>query len=438
MKSGKKVLIITYYWPPSGGPGVQRWLKFVKYLPQFGISPIVLTVDPAKAEYPVIDESLLQEIDSEIEVYQTDCKGVYEFYKKITGSKTAPYSGFANEGNPTFLQKVSRFVRGNFFLPDARRGWIKYAYRKANQLIEEQEIDTVITTGPPHSAHLTGLKLKTKYPNIRWIADFRDPWSNIQYKSFLYQTRWAQQKDLKYERRVLEHCDTAMFAVDERSRLVKIHPHVNPAKMVFMPNGYDESDFEGKPSVRPENLVITYTGTIAANYPTSGLIKALKELQTEIPVHIRFVGRVDEKTQAALKENLNDVTELIGFVEHSVSVDYLLSSSVLLLVNANVEGAEFLLHGKIFEYLASGKPILLLGPIHSVAAQIIKQADAGSAFEYDDADGIKKFLKEQYVQCPFHSDMSVIRQYTRESLTRKLSEIILSSNALNESVIYKK
>ena len=156
----KKVLVITYYWPPSGGPGVQRWLKFVKYLPDFGIQPIVLTVDPARAEYPVLDQSLETDVAPDLEVYRTDCKGIYDWYKKLTGSKTAPYSGFANEGNPGLLQKMARFIRGNFFLPDARRGWIKYAFSEACRIIETSGIDTIITTGPPHSTHLIGLKLK--------------------------------------------------------------------------------------------------------------------------------------------------------------------------------------------------------------------------------------------------------------------------------------
>lgn len=423
----KKVLIITYYWPPSGGPGVQRWLKFVKYLPGFGIRPIVLTVDPASAEYPIIDESLHADISPDLEVYRTECKGVYDWYKKITGSKTAPYSGFANEGNPTALQKIARFVRGNFFLPDARRGWIKYAFAEACRLIEKYGIDTIITTGPPHSTHLTGLKLKKKY-GIGWIADFRDPWSNIQYKSFLYQTRWAQNIDLAGERRVLERCDTAMLAVDERERLAKIHPRVDRNKMVFMPNGYDETDFEGKQAQHPDRLVITYTGTMAVNYPTGGLLQALVQIRGQIPFVVRFVGKVDEKTQAAFRGQLGEHVEFTGFVEHSVSIGYLMSSTVLLLVNADVEGSQYLLHGKIFEYLASGKPLLLLGATGGISANIVRQAKAGEAFEYDDAEGIKNFLLQQYqyqVDRTYPSpDNAVVSQFSRRCLTQRLVDII--------------
>ena len=309
------LLIITYYWPPSGGPGVQRWLKFVKYLPEFGIRPIVLTVDPLQAEYPILDPSLEAEVAPELNVFRTGCKGVYDMYKKLVGVKTAPYSGFANEGKPGLLQKIARFIRGNFFLPDARRGWIPYAFAEACRLIEKYEIDVVITTGPPHSTHLTGLKIKQKY-NIRWIADFRDPWSNIQYKSFLYQTRWAQNIDLKNERRVLERCDSVLLAVDERKRFAAIHPHIDLQKMLFMPNGYDESDFEGMNFGASDKFIITYTGTIAVNYPTEGFVKALTLLKERFPFTMQFVGKTDEKTRALFERYLFDNCCFRNHVSH--------------------------------------------------------------------------------------------------------------------------
>jgi glycosyltransferase involved in cell wall biosynthesis len=425
----QKVLIITYYWPPSGGPGVQRWLKFVKYLPGFDIRPVVLTVDPASAEYPVIDVSLAKDVSPDLEIYRTECKGVYDWYKRLTGLKTAPYSGFANEGNPGLLQKFARFIRGNFFLPDARRGWIKYAFAEACRLIEKFGIETVITTGPPHSTHLTGLKIKKKY-NVRWIADFRDPWSNIQYKSFLYQTRWAQTIDLKTERRVLKHCDRALLAVDERKRLAVIHPRIDVGKMVFMPNGYDESDFGKTDFDPPDDFVITYTGTIAVNYPTEGLIKALLRVREQFSCNMRFVGKTDEKTRALFERYLPADTCFYDHVSHHQSIGFLAKSSILLLINANVTGSEYLLHGKIFEYLASGKPILLLGAVDGIAAQIVKSANAGAAFDYNDVEGIARFLSEQYQNqikgirpAP---NRAIIGQYSRKRLTQQLVDLLRS------------
>ena len=196
----KKVLLITYYFPPSGGAGVQRWLKTIKYLPEFGVEAIVLTVDPAVASYPQVDESLCADVPSSLKVYTTKTKEILSLYKRVSPKREVPYGGFANEPNPTLLQKISRFIRGNFFLPDPRRGWNKYALAKAKEIIESEGITTVITTSPPHSTQLIGLELKKQYPNINWVADLRDPWTDIYYNSDLYPTSWAQRRNLNYER----------------------------------------------------------------------------------------------------------------------------------------------------------------------------------------------------------------------------------------------
>ena len=183
----KKVLIISYYFPPSGGAGVQRWLKMLKYLPQYGVEPIVLTVDEKYASYPQVDKSLLDEIPSWLKIYKTKTREVLSLYKSVSPTKEIPYSGFANEPKPTFLQKMARFVRGNFFLPDPRKGWNRYAYQVACQIIEKEAVDAVITTSPPHSTQLLGIKLKKRFPNLTWLADLRDPWTDIYYnKDFLY------------------------------------------------------------------------------------------------------------------------------------------------------------------------------------------------------------------------------------------------------------
>ena len=156
----KKVLIITYYWPPSGGAGVQRWLKFVKYLPQFGIEPVVLTVDPEQAAYPVIDASLEKDVAENVRIYRTPCTDYFKFYRLFSGKKELPTGGISSDGKSSLKQKIMGFVRGNLLLPDPRRGWNGYAYRKAVQLIREHGIETVVTTSPPHSTQLIGLKLK--------------------------------------------------------------------------------------------------------------------------------------------------------------------------------------------------------------------------------------------------------------------------------------
>ena len=417
-----KVLVITYYWPPSGGPGVQRWLKFVKYLPDFDICPIVLTIDPACAEYPILDPSLEADIDPELKVYRTYSKNAYNLYKKFTGSKTAPYSGFANEGKPNLLQKIARFIRGNFLLPDARRGWIKYAFHEACRIIEKYGIETVITTGPPHSTHLTGLKLKKKY-DLKWIVDFRDPWSTIYYSDALYQTNWAKRINMQQEQSVLDACNYMLLVADEREKL-----KIDSSKVVFIPNGFDTGDFLKKQPVISDIFTICYTGTIAENYPTEKLIEALSMLKREFVFKFRFVGKLSENIKNDFINKLGDYVEFIDFVSHDEAIDIMMSSDVLLALIPKAENNKYILTGKLFEYLATGKQVLIVGPTDSKAAEIVRQANAGAAFDYDDMDGIRGFLSQQYDNHKKRNypvtDWEVILQFSRERLTQRLADIL--------------
>ena len=417
-----KVLIITYYWPPSGGPGVQRWLKFVKYLPNFDIQPVVLTVDPKHAEYPVLDYSLETDIDPELKVYRTNCKGVYDWYKKLTGSETAPYSGFANESKPGLLQKVARFIRGNFFLPDARRGWIRFAFAEACRIIEKYGIDAIVTTGPPHSTHLIGLKLKKKY-GVKWIVDFRDPWTTIFYNDSLYQTRRAQKINRRYEQSVLDACDHLLLVSVGQEQL-----SVSPQKVTFIPNGFDSVDFNTKETVLPEIFTICYTGTIAGSYPTAQVLASFEHLKECTAFKLLFVGKVAGNIRKDFSNALGNAVEFIDFVSHPEAINFMMSSHILLLIIPKTENNQYIVPGKLFEYMATGKPVLVVGPPESMAARIVRQANAGEAFAYDDAEGMKNFLLRQYQNQSKgiypDPDWEVISQFSRERLTQRLAEII--------------
>ena len=196
-----KVLIVTYYWPPSGGAGVQRWLKFAKYLPEFGWEPIILTVDPQFAAYPVTDYSLNEDVPAGLRIYSTPATDYFSIYRK--DKSKIPTAGFANSMDDTLKGKFLRFIRGNFFLPDPRKGWNRYAFKKASDLIDSEGIKHVITTSPPHSTQLIGLKIKKKYPEIKWIADLRDPWTDIYYYKQFYPTLLSKRIDAGYEKRFL-------------------------------------------------------------------------------------------------------------------------------------------------------------------------------------------------------------------------------------------
>ena len=238
----KKVLLITYYFPPSGGAGVQRWLKTINYLPQAGVETIVLTVDSTVASYPQIDESLSNDIPSNIKVYRTKTREILSFYKKVSPQKQIPYGGFANEPNPNLIQKISRFIRGNFFLPDPRRGWNKFALEKAKEIIETEGITTIVTTSPPHSTQLIGLELKRLYSHLKWVADLRDPWTDIYYNQDLYPTPWAKKRNLRYESSVLLGADQIITVSEECSRLFAQKADV-AEKIAVVPNGFEEKDF---------------------------------------------------------------------------------------------------------------------------------------------------------------------------------------------------
>lgn len=417
----KKILIITYYWPPAGGPGVQRWLKFAKYLPDNNIDPIIICPHQSKAEYPIRDESLLDDISEDVEVHTTENKSFYDTYKKFTKAKTAPYSGFANDANPSLKQKISRFVRGNFFLPDSRKGWNKYAYAKASELIEKYDIDTVITTSPPHSTQLVGLQLKQNF-DIKWIADMRDPWTDIYYYNNFYPTSLAKYIDKGYEKKVLEKADYVISVSDFIKRqFADKSTKIDSDKILVIPNGYDKSDFP--PTERKEDNVFTisYTGTLAANYDISGFLKVLVDFKDDY--RLQFVGKVDANIQRQLTDKLGNKVIFKGFVPHSESINTLLSSNMLLLVIPLIKDNEGILTGKLFEYIGSGKAILCLGPTHGDAAKIIKHARAGDTYEYSDIEGISEFINiVNNNRDDNHSPEK--EEYSREGLTRELASYI--------------
>lgn len=421
----KKVLIITYYWPPSGGAGVQRWLKFAKYLPEFGWQPVILTVDPKYASYPQRDESLVSEIDSQCLVYTTKSFELYNLYKLISGKKEVPYGGFANESKGGILQQVFKFLRGNFLLPDPRKGWNKYALKKAVELIRQFGIDTVITTSPPHSTQLIGLKLKQKL-NIRWIADLRDPWTDIYYYSQFNHTALARKIDRNYERQMVENADVLITVSMDIKRIFSEKSRLAVAdKTIVIPNGFDEEDFRIKEVPAENRKIITYTGTISETYDVDSFLVALKSIANELKPQllIRFVGKVPSLVEQKFRETGLDC-EFVGYVDHDKSIEYLLRSDMLLLVIPKVKNNLGILPGKFFEYLASGKPVLAIGPAGGDLSRIINETHCGRLFEYPDAEGMLQFIQDQINNPAASSGRETASQYSRKQLTGKVAQIL--------------
>jgi glycosyltransferase involved in cell wall biosynthesis len=424
--------VLTYYWPPSGGAGVQRCLKWVKYLPALGVEPTVITVDPDQASYPVRDESLLREVPPGVRVIRTATLEPFESYQKLTG-RAVPHGGFANEGKPSAVQQAMRFVRGNFFLPDPRRGWNRYALAAVDKLLAAgEQFDAVLTSSPPHSTQLIGIEIQRKY-GLRWLADLRDPWTDIYYTKDLHRTPPAAWLDARYERQVLTKADAVLVTSPETERLFRRKlPDLAKGKIVVLPNGYDEPDFQ-QPSAPPTDcLRLTHTGTISARYRIDNLLKAIAETQQrypQVPWRLRFVGQVDAGVRAQVAAaGLSDVTEFLPFVPHQQSVAYLMTSSALLMAIPDVALNRGILPGKVFEYLAARKPVLCVGPAGSDADNVLREAGAGQALPYDDIELMRSTLErlaEQWQQSP-DLDLrdATPAQYSRRGQAAQLAELV--------------
>ena len=427
-----RLLVITYYWPPSGGAGVQRCLKFVKHLGHFNVEPTVITVDPAQASYPVRDESLLAEVPAGVRVIHTGTTEPFESYKRLTG-RAVPYGGFANEGKPGPVQQVLRFVRGNLFIPDPRRGWNRHALAAVEKLLAAgEQFDAVLTSSPPHSTQLIGLELQRRH-GLRWLADLRDPWTDIYYYKDLHHTPLASWLDARYERQVLAHADAVLVTSPETKRLfLAKNPTLPAAKFHVLPNGYDESDFR-QPSQPPRDcLRITHTGTITELYHINRLLEAVAACAAAhpaVPLRLRFVGQVSAQLRGQIAgAGLDDITEYIEFVPHEQSVGYLMESSVLLMAIPDVPRNLGILPGKVFEYLAAGKPILCVGPAGCDADNLLRECSAGQALPYEDASLMRATLEALATQWQQHPNLDLPAlgnaRYSRRGLAGALAGLI--------------
>ncbi len=418
-----KVLIITYYWPPGAGAGVQRWLKITKYLPQFGWEPIILTVDPEYSQYPATDETLLNDIHSSVRVIKTKAKN---YFKLVSRDRTRiPSAGFANEENKGIWTYFMRFARGNFFIPDPRRGWNSYAFREACNIIEKEKIKRVITTSPPHSSQLIGLKLKKKYPHIKWISDIRDPWTDIYYYKELLHTPPALMLDRHYEKCVLKKADIIITVGDRLGIMLAGKVKGIEKKTYVIPNGYDEEDFIGRQQNQPEKITITYTGSISSAYPVEGFAKAVKGMiDAGTDIHLRFVGPVAAKEKKIILSYVPDnFTEFLQYVNHDQALRFMLTSSILLLIIPDHYGNRAILTGKLFEYMAAEKPVLCLGPADGDAAMILEMTGTGATANYYDTETITEIITS-YIKTGITPLREKIQLFSRRNLAKKVSEII--------------
>ncbi|PLX02221.1 MAG: glycosyl transferase family 1 [Marinilabiliales bacterium] len=427
----RKVLIITYYWPPSGGGGVQRWLKFVKYFRNYGIEPVIFT--PENPERPSVDTSLLDEIPDGIEIIKNKIWEPYSFYKKFTGRKKSDkiQTAFLNEKKvkSNLLENIAVWVRGNIFIPDARKYWIKPSVKLLSNYLNNNKIDAIVTTGPPHSAHLIGYQLKQN-TGIPWLADFRDPWTNIDYYKDLKLGKRADKKHHKLEKLILEKADSiSVISPGMQSEFMSI---VN-RNYHIIPNGYDSEDIIDHSITETDEFVLSHIGSMSKTRTPYSLLEALSELIIENKsfdkkLTIKNVGKIDmHALENFKKNNLSEKLEIVDYLPHNEVIAEQQSASMLLLLVNDTPNAKLILTGKIFEYLASKRPIICIAPEDGDAAKVIDECEAGKTFGFEEKEKLKRYLVESFEK--FERGELVAKSknteiYSREKLTEKMAKTI--------------
>lgn len=423
----KKILLIAYYWPPSGGPGVQRWLKMAHYLTEMGCDITVLTVDEADAHYPHRDEALTDEVHSSIKVIRTKAFNPYRIFgSKKSGQQPAANFSVPKTGRLRF--QVLAFVRSHLFIPDPRRGWNFWAKKQALALCKTEGFETVITTSPPHSTQLIGLYLKRKI-GIQWIVDFRDPWTQIFYYHTLNHSAFSRFLDAGYERRVVRNADKIIHVGQTMiDMLVEVHPEAR-SKSIVVHNGYDERDFNGmKQEPAPEGFHLVYTGTLASSYDYQPLFRAIQlASERNKAITCTLSGQIPQEIQAEVKM-LCPMVEFTGELPHAEITKRQCQADMLLLILANVPNAAYILSGKVFEYLRSGNQILCLGPVGGDADKVIQSCEAGRTFERQQeeaiADWVVALADEKSNGKRRASIESEVQKYSRENLAAKVFELL--------------
>ncbi|MEL6672340.1 MAG: glycosyl transferase family 1 [Bacteroidota bacterium] len=434
----KKVLILVYYWPPAGGGGVQRWVKMSAYLKKMGWEPLIYTAEDA--DYPIIDESLIKEIDPEITVIRRPIFEPRKVYQNLLGGKkqeskkksSADEIFYLDPKQRSWKQNLSIWIRGNLFIPDARSFWIGPSFRFLKQYLKKHPVDAIITSGPPHSMHVIGLKLKRAL-GVNWVADFRDPWTQIEYYDRLMLTGWADRKHKRLEKAVFQEADAIANVADYWN----IRANEEGAQQALtITNGYDTRDFQHEPPALSEKFLLLHAGTLANDRNPHTLWEVLEEMASEIPsfredLRIEVIGKTDpivlrKAEEAGLSENLISG----GYVDHPTAIRKMQAAQVLLLlINDVAFNALGRMTGKIFEYLAAKRPILLIGPVKGDAANVVRETQSGAVADFRDKSTLKSILQEYYRAYQagnLQVNSQGIEQFSRESTAGKYAELLTS------------
>jgi len=427
----KKVLILTYYWPPGGGAGVQRWLKFVKYFGNYGWQPIVYTAE--NGEMPVIDPSLEKDIPKNTTVIKTKIWEPYNFYKAFIGRKKDDKinASFLSENKkPSFTEKISVWIRGNFFIPDARKFWIKPSVKYLSGYLEKNPVDAIISSGPPHSMHLIALGLKKKFPNVKWVADFRDPWTEIDFYEELMLSNSSDKKHKELESEVLANADRIVSIGKGMSESFKTIFGKQPEKFTVIPNGFDEEDVYTGALEKDKKFSIAHIGTLVKSRNPESLWKVLKQLVNENEnfkkdLEIKLVGKVDFYVKERLAANgLDSFVKKIDYLPHNEVIKEQQKTKVLLLLVNQTRNAKAIVTGKIFEYLAAKVPILAIGPEDGDLAEILNETQSGLISGFNDEKKLKENILALYNGQTPEFKVTAINKFSRKELTKEFSGLL--------------
>ncbi|MDM1073146.1 glycosyltransferase family 4 protein [Empedobacter brevis] len=426
----KKILIITYYWPPAGGPGVQRWLKFTKYLPEFGYETYVYI--PENPSYPILDDTLAKDVNPKVKLIKNKIWEPYQLAEKLNPKNKAYKGGhFEKKENQSLLSKLSVFVRGNFFIPDARKFWVNPSAEYLKDFLQKENIDTIVTSGPPHSLHLIGLKLKKQLPNIKWLADFRDPWTQISYHKELKLTSWAAKKHENLEREVMQKADVILatsYADGENFKKIG----ANSVEVIT--NGFEEVKQQTEKDQKYFHL--TYSGGLEILRNPTSLWKALSEIIAENQsfkedFKLDFYGSLaDDVKQTIIDQGLENNLIVHGYVSHQESLNAINAANILLLTNFDNQASKGIIPGKLFEYMATGNPILAIGPTDADVEKILQKTEAGNYFMPQQVEEMKGFILSVYKQWlvnpnqKFETNEKEVQQFNRKNLTKKLVKVV--------------
>ncbi len=419
----KTVLIISYYWPPAGGSGVQRWLKFAKYLPQHGWNPIVFT--PENPYFEVKDTALLNDIPNEVEVWRTPIWEPYALKDKLFGKGNNSQSAGVISNKKSLKNKMLNWIRGNIFIPDPKMYWVKPSIKVLSKKIAKDGITHIVSTGPPHSMHLIALGLKKKMPNVKWIADFRDPWSELDLLDEFHLSKSARKKHQKLEKEVLKAADITLTVSESWVEDLK---QLGGQEVQFITNGFDEADFELKPKTNSK-FIIGHYGLLNHLRNPKNLWKALDTLCREDPefntkLEIHLSGNIDKEVLHEVESYpmLKGKVRQLGYLSHAEVLTEYNEADVLLLLLFNSKSGVGNYPGKIFEYFAAQKPILAFGPIESDTERLISNTNAGLYFTYEESE-IKNSIMELYQQKLQFKNTNV-SQFSRLNLTADLSDLL--------------